>query len=80
MLTFNRLPFHHFIQQVSEIQYPGRASIKLLRYQCPLQNGGMTSKHLIKIIVGKCPFSKIRSHKLHVYKLEYVQLSNVILI
>ena len=51
MLTFNRLPFHHFIQQVSEIQYPGRASIKLLRYQCPLQNGGMTSEHLIKIIV-----------------------------
>ena len=31
-LTFNHLPFGHFVQQVNEIWYPGRAIIVLLRY------------------------------------------------
>ena len=29
-------PFHHFVQEVNEIWYPGRAVIKLLRYQISL--------------------------------------------
>ena len=33
MLTFNRSPFRHFVQEVNEIWYPGRAIINLLRYQ-----------------------------------------------
>ena len=35
-LTFNRSPFHHFVQKVNEIWYPGRAIIKPLRYQISL--------------------------------------------
>ena len=32
-LTFILLLFRHFVQEVNEIWYPGRASINLLRYQ-----------------------------------------------
>ena len=33
MLTFNRSPFHHCVPDVNDVWYPGRAIIKLLRYQ-----------------------------------------------
>ena len=40
MLTFNLLPFRHFLQEVNEIWYPGRAitCIKLLRYKISLSS------------------------------------------
>ena len=36
MPTFNHSSFHHFVQEVNEIWYPGRDIIKLLRYQISL--------------------------------------------
>ena len=44
--TFNCSPFHHIVQEVDEIWYPGRAIIRLLRskfHWLPVQNGRMTS-------------------------------------
>ena len=35
-LTISRLLFHYFVQEANEIWYPGRAVIKLLRYQISL--------------------------------------------
>ena len=35
-LTFNHSSFHHIVQEVNEIWYPGRAIINLLRYQMSL--------------------------------------------
>ena len=36
ILSFNLSPFNHFVQEVNEIWYPGRAIVRLLRYQISL--------------------------------------------
>ena len=72
MLTLNWLSFHHLVQGVNEVWYPGRAIIKTLNFidflykMAVLQ--AIKGKHLIKIILWESvPLRKIGHNYIYIY-------------
>ena len=66
-LTYNHSPFYHFVQDISEIQYPGRA-VQLLRYQISMtsstkQRNGIDTNYFPEPFLKLSHINKIQNTK-----------------